>query len=93
MLICISVGSVVISRKRDMAATLNPHAAEENVVDEMYMPEPALSGLLPECLLETYGFWRTSDTTLRGYPKQGSTPKQLLVVLQQGVTYPPCPSC
>ena len=77
------VGSVVISRKRKQPkGKLQPLAQEQD--EETYIPNRVLTGLLPECLLGQYSFWRTGPNLLRGYAKASST-QQLLVEVFEGV--------
>ena len=79
------VGSLMISRKLQMADLLEPLESEgtEDYTEEYYVPDVAMEGVVPGCLLEQFTFWRTSDLTLRGYAKTGGT-KQLLVVMNAG---------
>ena len=78
------VGSVVISRKRkQLKGKLQPLAQEQD--EETYIPNRVLTGLLPECLLDQYSFWRTGPNLLRGYAKASST-QQLLVEAFEGVS-------
>src|SRR5690348_5198137 len=60
---------------------------------EVLVPPRVLAGLIPDCLLDEYQFWRTGATTLRGYPKphrgSGATDvdSTLLVQLQLQVYF------
>ncbi len=56
---------------------------------ETFVPDRVLHGLIPDCLLEEYQFWKTGPRTLRGYPRVPSADNEteLFVRLQCQVMF------
>lgn len=79
------IGSLTICRTRGTARKpLIPimYSLTENETEEL-VPRDALTGLIPDVLLDTYRFWRTGTSTIRAYPKRkdvSATDDALLVI-------------
>lgn len=88
----VSVQSLVVTRTRSLSGWKISEKPDEKLGEtetETLISSRALSGVLPQALLERYRFWRTGPRTIRGYriTKDGEGyfhHPSLLIMLQTG---------
>lgn len=74
------VGSLRISRTPSVSTKMVSVEIVEIWALEVFVPNRTLFGIIPDALFLTYEFWRTSDSTIRGYVKSNAAINTSLLV-------------